>query len=165
MARVTRLDGREQRFALWAAGFGAVSAVAFYAPAFDEFTAAIVLALIGVAMAGLLALASRSGNRLFTCIAAGLLGVGPWGYAYIIGLPFLVLAGWLLYRDANARRAAKGSWSRERPPREKQADVGPAKEESATEKPVRKKKAPIEPRSRAARPGPSKRYTPPAGRR
>ncbi len=155
MAAMTRLDERERRVALWAAGFGAVSAVALYAPAFDDFTAAIVLALVGVAMAGLLALASRSGSRLFTCLAAGLLGIGPWGYAYIIGLPFILLAGWLMFRNANARRTAGGRPAKERP----------VKEKRVREKRVREKKPVIEAPSRPSRPGQSKRYTPPAGRR
>ncbi len=156
---MTRLDGREKRVALWAAGFGAVSSVAFYAPAFDEFTAAIVLALVGLAMAGLLALTSRSGSRLFTCIAAGLLGIGPWGYAYIIGLPFLILAGWLLYRDANARRAQRETRVRERPVKEK-----PEKERPPKERPIKNKAVP-QAGQKPSRPGASKRYTPPGGRR
>lgn len=151
---MTRLDERERRVTLWAAGFGAVSAVALYAPAFGEFTAAIVLALVGVVMAGLLALASRAGSRLFTCLAAGLLGIGPWGYVYIIGLPFFLLAGWLMFRDANARRARGGR---------------PAKERPVKEKPVRKKrvkeKKVVDQAAQQSRPRASKRYTPPAGRR
>ncbi|MDP8976254.1 MAG: hypothetical protein M3N28_07820 [Actinomycetota bacterium] len=151
---MTRLDERERRVALWAAGFGAVSAVALYAPAFGEFTAAIVLALVGVAMAGLLALASRSGSRLFTCLAAGLLGIGPWGYAYIIGLPFILLAGWLMFRDANARRAARGGNVGERPVRQKRVKEKRVKEKKVVDQPAQ-----------PSRPGASKRYTPPAGRR
>lgn len=159
MASMTRLDERERRVALWAAGFGAVSAVALYAPAFADFTAAIVLALVGVAMAGLLALASRSGSRLFTCLAAGLLGIGPWGYAYIIGLPFILLAGWLMFRDANARRAAGGRPAKERPVREKRV-----REKRVKEKRVKDKKV-VDQAVQQSRPGASKRYTPPTGRR
>jgi hypothetical protein len=179
---MTRLDEREKRVALWVAGFGAVSAVALYAPVFDEFIAAFVLAFVGVAMAGLLALASRSGSRLFTCLAAGLLGIGPWGFAYIIGLPFLLFAGWLISRDAVARRTARGSPMRERPVREHPAKEEavrdrpvknrPAKERPVKEKRVREKRAKRVREKRVAeepaphsRPGASKRYTPPGGRR
>ncbi len=159
---MTRLDDRERRVALWLAAFGAVSAVAFYAPAFDEFTAAFILALVGVAMAALLALAGRSGSRLFTCLAAGLLGIGPWGYAYIIGLPFLILAGWLLYRDANARRAEGGRAVRRRPTKERTVNEKPVRA-----RPVKAKKAAKEPTepTKPSAPERSKRYTPPAGRR
>ncbi len=142
---MTRLDEREKRVARWAAGFGAVSAVAFYAPAFDEFGAAVILALVGVVMAGLLVLASRSGSRLFTCLAAGLLGIGPWGYAYIIGLPFLILAGWLLFRDANARRAERERRVRERPVKEKMEKERPTKRAKVIDAPSRP--------SRPSRPG------------
>lgn len=170
---MTRLDEREKRVALWAAAFGAVSAVALYAPGFDEFAAALVLALVGVVMAGLLALASRSGSRLFTCLAAGLLGIGPWGFAYIIGLPFVLLAGWLVYRDANARRAARGPRVRQRPTDEPPVNEKRGEGEQGRERPVKQgpvkrgkerrpaKEAPPKPST----PGASKRYTPPAGRR
>jgi len=176
---VTPLDEREKRFALWVAGFGAVSAVALYAPAFDEATAAFVLAFVGVAMAGLLALASRSGSRLFTCLAAGLLGIGPWGFAYIIGLPFFLFAGWLISRDAVARRTARGNTVRERPAKENAVRDRPVKNQPVKERPVnekrvretrvrekrvRKKKVAEEPAPHS-RPGASKRYTPPRGRR
>ncbi len=154
---MTPLEEREKRVALWAAAFGAVSAVAFYAPAFDDFGAAIVLALVGVVMAGLLALAGRSGSRLLTCLAAGLLGIGPWGYAYIIGLPFFLVAGWLLYRDANSRRAARGTVESRRT-REKPVKDAPVKDKKAVRKSAR------EP-SRPPRPERSGRYTPPGGRR
>jgi len=155
---VTPLDEREKRFARWAAGFGAVSAVAFYAPGFDE-SAGLVLAFVGVAMAGLLVMATRSGSRLFTCLAAGLLGIGPWGYAYIIGLPFILLAGWLISRDAVARRLARGSTVRERPAKENAVRDRPVKVKRAQEKKVAEETAPH------SRPGASKRYTPPRGRR
>lgn len=155
---MTPLDEREKRFARWAAGFGAVSAVAFYAPGFDE-SAGLVLAFVGVAMAGLLVMATRSGSRLFTCLAAGLLGIGPWGYAYIIGLPFILLAGWLISRDAVARRTARGSTVRERPAKENAVRDRPVKEKRVREKKVAEEPAPH------SRPGASKRYTPPRGRR
>jgi len=174
---VAPLDEREKRVTLWAAAFGAVSAVAFYAPAFD-LTAALVLALVGVVMAVLLALAGRSGSRLFTCVAAGLLGIGPWGYAYIIGLPFLLLAGWLLYRDANTRRAARERAVRERRTREVPAKEKPVKEERVRQERMRARRVKQRPVKRAkerkpaketpskpSRPRASKRYTPPAGRR
>ncbi|MBA2751962.1 MAG: hypothetical protein H0U41_06955 [Actinobacteria bacterium] len=170
---MTPLDKREKRFARWAAGFGAVSAVAFYAPGFDE-SAGLVLAFVGVAMAGLLVMATRSGSRLFTCLAAGLLGIGPWGYAYIIGLPFILLAGWLISRDAVARRTARGSRVRTRPVearavRDRPVRDRPVKEKRVREKRVREKrgreKKVAEEPAPHSRPGASKRYTPPRGRR
>ncbi|MDQ3569281.1 MAG: hypothetical protein M3396_01400 [Actinomycetota bacterium] len=144
---MTRLDEREQRIALWAAGLAAVAAVTLYAPAFADHVAAVVLALVGVVMAGLLALASRSRSRLLTCLAAAVLGIGPWGFAYIIGLPFIVLATWLLFRGAKAREP-RTTTVREKRVREKRVREKPARQ------------APAKP----SRPGPNKRYTPPGGR-
>lgn len=188
---MTPLDERERRVALWAAAFAAVTSIVFYAPGFDEFTVAIVLALVGVVMAALLALAARSGRRLLTTLAAGLLAIGPWGFAYIIGLPFVILAGWLMYRDANARRANQPPRTprrrplRQRPPENSEAEESDAEESEAEEsrsgkgtaangKADKRKRAPRgkkvkEPckgeTAKPARPTASKRYTPPGGRR
>jgi hypothetical protein len=140
---VTRLDDRERRISLWAAGFGALSAVVFYAP-YVRFLAAWVLASIGLAMSGLLALAARRRSRLLTSLAAVLLGFGPWGFAYIVGLPYMVLAGWLTYRGAKMRTAMAEAASR-RPVRDREPEdeavEATAKEEPAKEKPAKEPRA------------------------
>lgn len=97
MPATSALDQREQRYALLAAGLGAVTSVILWAPAFEE-RAALALAGIGLAMSALLALAARRRSRLLTGVAAVLLSFGPWGMAWVLGLPYLVLAGWLALR-------------------------------------------------------------------
>jgi hypothetical protein len=85
------LDDREQRWALWGAGAGAVAFIAYWAPSFNRLPA-VQLALIGCAMAAALALAARRRSRLMTGLAAMLVGFGPWGGVWPLGLPYLMLA-------------------------------------------------------------------------
>ena len=141
------LDDREQRYAYLAAGLGAAMSVALWAPSFDE-RAGVILALIGVAMSGLVALAARRRSRLFTGGAAALLSFGPWGYAWLIGLPFLVLAVWLVLRAPRPEPRPRP----ERPPRASRRRR--AAEDDADE-------APPPPKAPAGPPPASKRYTPP----
>ena len=133
------LDDREQRYAYVAAGLGAAVSVALWAPAFDE-GAGLALAAIGAAMSALLAGAARRRSRLLTVGAALLLSFGPWGFAWIVGLPYLVLGTWLVVRAP-------------RTPREPRRRRPPAVVEEHREPP------------RPEPPKPSKRYTPPGGRR
>ena len=143
--RGTPLDDREQRYAFVGAGLGALLSVALWAPAFDE-TAAVTLAGIGMVMSGFLAVAARRRSRLLTGAAAVLLSFGPWGVAWIIGLPYLVLAGWLVMRAPRPEpRTRRASRRRDHPDEEEAPQPPPA--------------APPGP------PKPSKRYTPPGGRR
>lgn len=145
------LDDREQRYAYLGAGLGAAMSVALWAPSFDEW-AGVMLAGIGVAMSGLLALAARRRSRLFTGGAAVLLSFGPWGYAWLIGLPFLVLAVWLVLRAPRPEPRPRP----ERPPRASRRRTrggGEGEEEEASAPPK-----PAEP------PKASKRYTPPRSR-
>lgn len=97
-----RMGDREQRYAYLGAAVAAMASVALWAPAFDQ-TAARALAAIGVVMAGLLAAAARRRSRLFSGLAAVLLAFGPWGMAWVIGLPYLVLAGWLALKSPRLR--------------------------------------------------------------
>lgn len=130
------LDDREQRYAYVAAGLGAAVSVALWAPAFDE-GAGVALAAIGAAMSAVLAGAARRRSRLLTVGAALLLSFGPWGFAWIVGLPYLVLGSWLVVRAPRAPRRRSS----------------PAVVEEPREPP------------RPEPPKPSKRYTPPGGRR
>jgi hypothetical protein len=151
---VTRLDERERRITLWVAAMGALASVVLWAPAFDQ-AAGLILAAVGVVLSGLLAAAARSGNRLLTCVAAVLLGFGPWGVAWILGLPYVILATWLLFRDRKAsaeRRAREAPRTGEQEPERKRR---PRSRARARQPPARE---------RPARPEASKRYTPPQRR-
>ncbi len=143
------LDPREQRYAYRLAGFAAVASVALWAPEFDE-RAGIALSGIGVAMAGLLAAAAWRRSRLLTGLAAVLLAFGPWSMAWLIGLPYLVLAGWLAVRGA---RKAAADPSAPRPPREPRP--------RRSRQPTADAGGPL---ARSSPPPASKRYTPPQQR-
>ena len=93
-----RLNDREQRYAVIGAWLGGAVSVALWAPSFNE-TAGVVLAGIGLVMAALLYLAAQRRHRLFTGLACILLAFGPWGMAWVVGLPYLGLAGWLALKS------------------------------------------------------------------
>lgn len=148
------LDDREQRYAYLAAGFGALVSVALWAPSFLE-AAGVALAGIGVAMSGLLALAARRRSRLFTGAAAVLLSFGPWGYLWLVGLPFLVLAAWLVLRAPRPPPRSRSG----RPARARRRRAAPAGDD-AVEAAAEAKPAPAP----GGPPRASKRYTPPRSR-
>ncbi len=144
MAGTSALDQREQRYALLAAGLGAVTSVALWAPAFEE-GAAVALAGIGLVMSALLALAAQRRSRLLTGVAAVLLSFGPWGMAWVLGLPYLVLAGWLALRAPRPQGGQRGRRGRPTAEDEEEGIAPP--------------RAPI-----AGPPSANKRYTPPRRR-
>lgn len=92
------LDGREQRYAYVGVGLAAAVSVALWAPAYNE-RAAVALSGIGVVMAFLLGVAAKRRNRLFTGLACVLLAFGPWGMAWVVGLPYLMFAAWLALKS------------------------------------------------------------------
>ncbi|MDP8991500.1 MAG: hypothetical protein M3N31_00315 [Actinomycetota bacterium] len=151
-----RLDERERRVSLWASALAAATWVALLV-LFGFTGRAAVLAAIGLALAGLLALAARSGSRVLTGLAAVVLGYGPWGAAFILGLPYVVLAGWLFFRGSKARALQRQQTAGERGGREA---------EEGGDKPTRPSRRTRPERARpAAGPRPNKRYTPPQRRR
>ena len=150
------LDERERRYGFVAAAIGAVTSVALWAPLFEK-AAAWQYAGIGVVLAGLLGLAVWRRSRIFTCLAALLLGsAGPWGRFYFLGLLFLLFAMWLLFRDRKGRAA---SGELRRPRRAEEPDAKPAKLDA---KPAAKPTAKAG--TRPSRPEANKRYTPPQRR-
>lgn len=149
---MTALDDRERRITYWVAAVAAGASVALWAPGFDE-QLAIVLAAAGVALAGLLALAARSRRRLLTCLAAVLLGFGPWGVAWVLGLPYIALATWLVFRDRKATQAAQTR------------DDDDAESSSKATRKARRQPSPRREREPHSGPQASKRYTPPRKRR
>ncbi len=168
-AGVTRLSDKEQRYASYGVVWAALWSVVLWAPSFDE-KAAVALAGIGLAMAFLLAVAARRRQRLFTGLACILLAFGPWGMAWVLGLPFLLLAAWLALKSNRLRPVAEPELDEngemvERP-------VVPARVRPARTSRRRRNAAegddPAPDGSTGAprtRPPPSKRYTPPQGPR
>lgn len=144
---MNRLDDREQKVSLYAAALAAATFVALWVVL--DFTApATILGAIGLVLAGLLALAARRRSRILTGLAAVVLGYGPWGRAFILGLPYVGLAAWLFYRGARSRAESKYQARRTVEAESRESGGGP-------------KKAPT---GRSAPPSPNKRYTPPQRR-
>lgn len=146
------LDDREQRYAFLAAGVGAAVSVALWAPSFDE-RAGVALAGTGVIMSALLAVAARRRSRLFTGGAAAVLSFGPWGFLWLVGLPFLVLAVWLVLRAPKPEPRTRPERVT-RASRRRQAAADDGAEAEVT----------MAPRAPAGPPKASKRYTPPGSR-
>jgi hypothetical protein len=150
------LDDREQRYAFLAAGLGAAVSVALWAPSFDE-RAGVALAAIGVMMSALLALAARRRSRLFTGGAAALLSFGPWGFVWLVGLPFLVLAAWLVLRAPRPEPRPRPERVPRRSRRQRADDDVDEDGEGLA--------VPAASRAPAGPPRASKRYTPPGSGR
>ena len=162
---MSRLDERERRIALWAAGLAAATWVVILALS-GLRVRAVVLAAIGLALAGLLALAARNGSRLLTGIAAVVLGYGPWGAAFILGLPYVLLAVWLLFRGAQQRALRRQSAGGRAGTAAGEHDAGEEPARPKPQRPKRNRRRSPRPSSRPAPAGPSrpranKRYTPP----
>ncbi|MGH9149505.1 MAG: hypothetical protein ACRD0F_04110 [Acidimicrobiales bacterium] len=102
-----RMAPDEQRWARRMAVGGAILFVLLFQPAAaDARGARLALAGIGVAFCALLYFAAWRGSRVFAGLAAFLVAFGPWSFAWILGLPYLVLATWMAMR---ARRAIKAT--------------------------------------------------------
>lgn len=151
------LDEREARLATRAAVVAGAAFVALYATTAFSDSAYVLGASIGLGMALLLWLAARSGRRTLAALAALAVGFGPWGAAWVLGAPFLLLSGWLLTRPR----------SRARP----QIEPGetPDGETPDGEAPMvgrrRRRQAAVTPVDVGRRrPTANKRYTPPSGR-
>jgi hypothetical protein len=134
-----KLSDNERRIALWIAGAAALLSIGLWSPQFDR-PAGVVIALVGVVMAGLLALAARSRSRLLTGGASLLLAFGPWGFVWVLGAPFLLFAVWTWF--GSRRQPVAGEAGVEAP-----EAARPAKA--------------VAPPKPTGPPRPSKRYTPP----
>ena len=56
------------------------------------------VAAIGAALAAVLAVGAARRHRGVMAIGAFATGFGPWGFAYILGAPYLAFAAYLLWR-------------------------------------------------------------------
>lgn len=167
--RIDRLDPRERMFSFAGSGLAAVFAVVIYVVETNDkhfrlkkgqLTPQTIL-ILGLVFAGLLLVATLVARRapvgfvaLFTFFTFGT-------YSYVIGLPFLVLAGWVLYRSykiqkeaAAAARSTRSHTSSARAPSPRGTTTqgragGPARSAKAGSK-----------TAASARSEPNKRYTP-----
>ena len=143
---MNRLDDREVKVSLYASALAAATFVALWV-ALDFTRPATILGAVGLVLAGLLALAARRRSRILTGVAAVVLGYGPWGQAFILGLPYVALAAWLFFRGARAR--AERKYSQRRTVEAGSKGVPGARKEQAR---------------RSSPPRANKRYTPPQRR-
>ncbi len=162
------LDDRERRLGLFATPLGAVLAVVLTFITYNhdavgkghEATSVIVLdGGISVAFALCVFAAAWFRRRSLTAFALLFLGysLGLVG----IGIPFLFLGGYLLFR---AWRIQKVLTSRGVNPRSRSARPRPergAATRNPTRNPTRNQRSRQDPKTKSSRPVPSKRYTPP----
>lgn len=157
-----RLTDKEQRYASYGVAWAALWSVILWAPSFDE-KAAVALSGIGLAMAFLLAIAAKRRQRLFTGLACVLLAFGPWGMAWVLGLPFLLLAAWLALKSNRLQPVAE-------PELDENGEIVEHPVALARVRPARRRRNAAEGDDTApdgstgaprTPPPPSKRYTPP----
>lgn len=140
------LDALERRVTFWAAAIGAVMSIALWAPAYFD-PEAVVSSALGVVTSGGLAYAAYRRSRFLAGTAAFLVSFS----LSVPGMLFLLLGMWL--------------WFRGRPSPEEVAERRRLRDEAiAAKRAARRGKAPA-PTAGRTPPKPSKRYTPPAGKR
>jgi hypothetical protein len=108
---IDRLDERERRFSFAAAGLAAVFGIAVYVAetsnhnfrlAKNQLTPQTTL-LLGLGAAALLLVTTFIGRRALVGFVA-LFAFLAFGTQYLLGVPFLALAVWLLYRSFKVQR-------------------------------------------------------------
>jgi len=119
---VDRLDGRERLYCYAASGIAVVFALLIYVgetsekhfhPAKNQFSPTTAL-LVGLGSAVLLAVATWIGRRAVAGFMALFTFLAFENSAMVIGIPFLVLAGWLLYRSYKVQKEATAKLRAER---------------------------------------------------
>lgn len=149
------LDASERRLGFAAAALATVAVAVIWVPRLGQHAvkgqASAGEALgIGLAMAVLIAWAAFLKRRWILAFAALYVGfLGPWSKDFIVGAPFVALAGWLIIRGNRARSAARAATAAEPGPGRTRGAGGRSRASSAPATEDR------------PRPSPSKRYTPP----
>jgi hypothetical protein len=148
------LDDRERRYLL--IGVAAVVVVLPFLASFgaldpQPMQRAIFLLVLTSAMA----YAARRRSRLLAGFSTFLLAFGPWGQAWVVGMPFLPLGMWLWFRgkpspeEIEARRQARDARVAERRAAKEAARAERSGKPAKSSKPS------------GPRPERNKRYTPP----
>ncbi len=164
---VDRLDGRERLYCYVSSVVAVVFSLLIYVgettqknfhPAKNQFSPTTAL-IVGLASAVLLAVTTWIGRRALVGFVALFAFLGFENSALVIGFPFLVLAGWLLYRSykvqkeatakLRAERSAGGESTSARTPR----GAATSGKTAAEARGAARKKAPTGPEG-------NKRYTP-----
>ena len=163
---VDRLDGRERLYCYIASVMAVVFALLIYVgettqknfhPVKNQFTPTTAL-LVGLGSAVALALTTWIGRRALVGFVALFAFLGFENSAFVIGIPFLVLAGWLLYRsykvqkEATAKLRAARAAGRDAPTARTPRGASTSGKQAAEQRSARKK-GPSTPEG-------NKRYTP-----
>jgi len=119
---VDRLDGRERLYCYVGAAVAVAFSVLIYVgettqknfhPAKGQFSPATAL-IVGLVSGALLAVTTWIGRRALVGFVALFTFLGFQSSALIAGFPFLVLAGWLLYRSYRVQKEATAKLRAER---------------------------------------------------
>ncbi len=105
------LEPREKWAGLAGAGLAAVGFAVIWVPHLSQPTpkgheAAAVYLVIGLVEALVLATCTVARRRYLVGLASLVIGFGPWNSYSVVGVPFIVLAGWTLYRASRLSRLA-----------------------------------------------------------
>jgi hypothetical protein len=158
------LDQRQRQATLAAAGLAAVVVLAIWIPQLGSHvtknkTSPTLALASGLILAGLLAVSLTINKRYIVGVAALFVAfLGPWGSYPLIGIPYAILAGWLVItagrqarEEAEAKRqAAGGAPSSSTSPRPRSGGLFRRAQPQSPQKPAPRKPPPA-----------SKRYTPP----
>ena len=163
---VDRLDGRERLYCYAGSGIAVIFTILIYVgettekpfhPIKGQFSPATAL-IVGFTSAGALAITTWVGRRALVGFVALFAFLGFENSTFLIGVPFLVLAVWLLYRsykvqkEATAQLKAARSTGGASPPARTPRGAATSRKSAAETRAARKKAA--------AGPESNKRYTP-----
>jgi len=168
---VDRLDARERRYSFFASAAALVFGISIYVTetnnkhfhlAKGQFTPFTTL-VVGLVAAAFLLGATFIGRRALVGFVALFTFLAFSNSAFILGVPFVILAAWLLYRSYKVQKAASAELRAGRAQASTKNDT-PAKASTARPAPASSSRA--TPKGRAkktkgpAGPEPNKRYTP-----
>jgi len=170
---VDRLDPRERRYSFFASAVALVFGIAIYATeandkhfhlAKGQFTPFTTL-VVGLVFAALLLAATFIGRRALVGFAALFTFLGFSNSAFVLGLPFLLLAAWLLYRSYKVQKEAAAELKAGRTGQDgaNGGATAPTSTKGATTRTSAASHTSTKSRSKAkgpAGPEPNKRYTP-----
>ncbi len=163
---IDRLDARETLYCYVASGVALLFTIFIYVsetankhyhPAKGQFSVATGL-LVGLVITVALAVTTRIGRRALVGFVALFAFLGFNGSGGLVGIPFLILAGWLLYRSYKVQKEATAKMRADREaggaaPTARSPRGSAASGRSAAEARAARKKAPTGPEA-------NKRYTP-----
>ena len=151
-----QLDDRERRFVfLGVLAMLVVVPVLWAVGALDHDSLAAQRALMLGLYAACMAFGAWKRSRILSGFAIILLGFGPWGRAWMVGMPYLLLGMWLWFRG----KPSQEEIMERRKIRE--ANIAEKRAAKAAARGAGKTPAGSGARTSSPKPPPNKRYTPP----